>query len=262
MLGLAFLLCAKASREEEEQCAEMERFLSTCGMAVVPSGKITEKTDLKNLGTLLIDLSKAGRNRIPENWGVLKNLECLAFTGEGDTGNVSEEGVRALKKMLFFAAQIPKLEKLGLLGMNINRIPEGLFVVGQVKTIKLSRITCSEVAIPKGCSLRHINRLSLWDFKCEKGSSFRRIFYKIPKNATIVGLPAQEETYLKRLRSMMPDDADIEGPPEQEEQHLERARSMMPKDATMEGLSEREERYLGRLRSMIPNDSAFDTNRT
>jgi hypothetical protein len=186
VLGLAFLLCAKASSEEREQSSveKMRTFLGTCGTSS-PEGWSITSTDPKEIDFTMINLAQVDESQIPENWEVLERLESLFFTGEETDENISPDasGIKEqlLRRMLPLAMQVPNLRELTLQNMDIRELPEELSWPGANK-IKLRRVSCSRVGIPEGHSLDHIEKVSVENFRCEcEDNSFLVLLSKMNK---------------------------------------------------------------------------------
>jgi hypothetical protein len=195
VVGLAFLLCAKASAEDKDAdnaVDKIARFLETCS-GKLPEGWSVTSTHPKKIGFIMVDLPKVDdESQIPENWEFLERLRCLFFQGGEKTEKIIPDvsGVReqSLRKMLVLAAQVPNLGELTLQNMSMRELPEQLFRAGGVDEITLRRVRCSRAGIPKEHSLGHVKTLTLEEFQCEDDNSLLVLFSKMSNLSTLKDL--------------------------------------------------------------------------
>jgi hypothetical protein len=172
MMGLVFLLCAKASTGDEE----MRAFLLNC--AIPPEGyNFADSMDFRRLQTIKINLPEASNMPVPKNWGNLRieGLEIRGLMSGADKNMhvITEKEDYTLKTMLVLVAEITTLKWVHLKDMAFPEalwLPNQLLMAKQMSKILFSNVIYFNLSIPEGFQVEQANQLRFDKFTCAENN--------------------------------------------------------------------------------------------
>jgi hypothetical protein len=167
ILGLAFLLCAKASVEDDV----MVTFLLGCGR-ISEGQAFTNEYNPNHLSKLEIDVSRAGEIPPQRHWRNLEYLTSFKIVGPISGDELSGKEVNVLRDILLGANEVPNLKQMTIENMNTGRteLPKGIFGIKGVDDITIRRVTCRRISNLDGFLAIHVKTFTVENFVCEENN--------------------------------------------------------------------------------------------